>query len=373
MLARLGGDEFALVVSELSSVDEARELGRAVEVAVDTPFVIEQLSLEIRVSIGIALAPIDSIDPSALFQHADIAMYAAKGRRTGVEVYEPSIDRSSTRRLRLAGDLRHAIESGELRLEFQPEVSLLRRRIVGFEALARWEHPTFGDVTPDEFVPIAEQSGLVHPLTRWAIRASLEHLSRWRAVDGALRMSVNVSARNLIDVSMVADVRRILRDAGLPGDALTLEITESTLMDEPQRTVAVIDRLRDVGVRFAIDDFGTGYSSLSYLKRLAVDEVKIDRSFVRDMARDSDLASIVRSTVDLGRNLDLNVVAEGVEDARTASMLLGLGCDVVQGFYLSPALPADDVDRVLVEGINGVCVPAPAASPRRVSEPSVRR
>jgi len=168
-------------------------------------------------------------------------------------------------------------------------------------------------------------------------------------------------------------VRRILRDAGLPGDALTLEITESTLMDEPQRTVAVIDRLRDVGVRFAIDDFGTGYSSLSYLKRLAVDEVKIDRSFVRDMARDSDLASIVRSTVDLGRNLDLNVVAEGVEDARTASMLLGLGCDVVQGFYLSPALPADDVDRVLVEGINGVCVPAPAASPRRVSEPSVRR
>ena len=373
MLARLGGDEFALVVSELSSVDEARELGRAVEVAVDTPFVIEQLSLEIRVSIGIALAPIDSVDPSALFQHADIAMYAAKGRRTGVEVYEPSIDRSSTRRLRLAGDLRHAIESGELRLEFQPEVSLLRRRIVGFEALARWEHPTFGDVTPDEFVPIAEQSGLVHPLTRWAIRASLEHLSRWRAVDGALRMSVNVSARNLIDVSMVADVRRILRDAGLPGDALTLEITESTLMDEPQRTVAVIDRLRDVGVRFAIDDFGTGYSSLSYLKRLAVDEVKIDRSFVRDMARDSDLASIVRSTVDLGRNLDLNVVAEGVEDARTASMLLGLGCDVVQGFYLSPALPADDVDRVRVEGINGVCVPAPAASPRRVSEPSVRR
>ncbi|HEY1282246.1 MAG TPA: diguanylate cyclase, partial [Acidimicrobiales bacterium] len=229
MLARLGGDEFALVVSELSSVDDARELGRAVEVAVDTPFVIDQLSLEIRVSIGIALAPIDSIDPSALFQHADIAMYAAKGRRTGVEVYEPSIDRSSTRRLRLAGDLRHAIESGELRLEFQPEVSLLRRRIVGFEALARWEHPSFGDVTPDEFVPIAEQSGLVHPLSRWAIRASLEHLSRWRAVDGALRMSVNVSARNLIDVSIVADVRRILRDADLPGDALTLEITESTL------------------------------------------------------------------------------------------------------------------------------------------------
>jgi EAL domain-containing protein (putative c-di-GMP-specific phosphodiesterase class I) len=300
-------------------------------------------------------------------------MYAAKGRRTGVEVYEPSIDRSSTRRLRLAGDLRHAIESGELRLEFQPEVSLLRRRIVGFEALARWEHPAFGDVAPDEFVPIAEQSGLVHPLTRWAIRASLEHLGRWRAMDGALRMSVNVSARNLIDASMVADVRRILRDADLPGDALTLEITESTLMDEPQRTVAVIDRLRDVGVRFAIDDFGTGYSSLSYLKRLAVDEVKIDRSFVRDMAKDSDLASIVRSTVDLGRNLDLNVVAEGVEDSRTASMLVGLGCDVVQGFYLSPALPARDVDRLLVEGISGVCVPAPADSPRRVSEPSVRR
>ncbi len=359
MLARLGGDEFALVVPNLESVVDAMALGRTIEAAIDTPFVIDQLSLEIRISVGIGLAPIESSDPTSLLQHADIAMYAAKSRRTGVELYNRSIDHSSTRRLLLAGELRQAIEREELRLEFQPEVSLRRGCVVGFEALARWEHPTFGAVSPDEFVPLAEQSGLIHALTRWAIRASLEELLRWRLHDPDLRVSVNVSARNLIDASLVTDVRRILREVGLPGDALTLEITESTVMDEPQRTVAVIDRLRAVGVRFAIDDFGTGYSSLSYLKRLDVDEVKIDRSFVRDMVHDADLASIVRSTVDLGRNLDLNVVAEGVEDALTARMLLELGCDVVQGFYLARPMRSCDIDRLLLEGVSTLasCIP----------------
>jgi diguanylate cyclase (GGDEF)-like protein len=366
ILARLGGDEFALVVPGLESPADAVALGRVIEAAIDTPFVIDQLSLEIRVSIGIALAPLESGEPSSLFQHADIAMYAAKGRRTGVEVYDRSIDHSSTRRLLLAGELRQAIDSDELRLEFQPEVSLVRGCIVGFEALARWVHPDFGPVSPEEFVPIAEQSGLIHSLTRWAIRASLEELVRWRIHDPDLRVSVNVSARNLIDASLVTDVRRILRDVGLPGDALTLELTESTVMDEPQRTVAVIDRLRSVGVRFAIDDFGTGYSSLSYLKRLDVDEVKVDRSFVRDMVHDVDLASIVRSTVDLARNLELNVVAEGVEDAMTARMLFDLGCDVVQGFYLAPPLPSRDIDRLLVEGVSTLtsCIPAGVVATR---------
>jgi EAL domain-containing protein (putative c-di-GMP-specific phosphodiesterase class I) len=269
------------------------------------------------------------------------------------------------RRLLLAGELRQAIERDELRLEFQPEVSLVRGCVVGFEALARWEHPTFGDVSPEEFVPVVEQSGLVHSLTRWAIRASLTELVRWRSHDPRLRVSVNVSARNLNDASLVTDVRRILRDLGLPGDALTLEITESTVMDEPQRSTAVIDRLRAVGVRFAIDDFGTGYSSLSYLKRLDVDEVKIDRSFVRDMIHDADLASIVRSTVDLGRNLDLNVVAEGVEDALTARMLLDLGCDVVQGYYLARPMCGSKIDRLLVEGVSTLasCIPSGRLAP----------
>ncbi len=288
--------------------------------------------------------------PKILFQHADIAMYAAKDRHSGVELYDRSIDHSSTRRLCLAGDLRQAIDSHGLYLAFQPQVSLATRRIVSLEALARWTHPVFGPVSPDEFISLAEQSGMVHTLTRWAIKSSLEELVRWRRCDPDLRVSVNVSARNLIDVSLVTDVRNILREVGLPGEALTLEITESTVMAEPQRSIAVLDRLRELGVRFAIDDFGTGYSSLSYLKRLPVDEVKIDKSFVRDMAIDGDLASIVRSTIDLARNLDLMVIAEGVEDEVTIEMLGDLGCDVVQGYYFARPTSSPEVEQLLLGG-----------------------
>jgi EAL domain-containing protein (putative c-di-GMP-specific phosphodiesterase class I) len=278
-------------------------------------------------------------------------MYAAKDRRSGVEVYDRSIDHSSTRRLCLAGDLRQAIDSDALRLAFQPQVRLADRRIIALEALARWTHPTFGEVLPEEFISIAEQSGMVHTLTRWAIAGALEELKRWRRCDPELRVSVNVSARNLIDVSLVGDVSRILGDAGLPGDALTLEITESTVMAEPQRSVAVLNRLRELGVRFAIDDFGTGYSSLSYVRRLPVDELKIDKSFVRDMAIDPHLASIVRSTIDLARNLGLMVIAEGCEDVGTLGLLEDLGCDVVQGYYFAPPTQSGEVERLLIGGV----------------------
>jgi diguanylate cyclase (GGDEF)-like protein len=360
LIARLGGDEFGLVVPGLASVDEAMSLARTIEKEIDTPFVIDQLSLEVQVSIGVALAPLSSRDPKILFQHADIAMYAAKDRRSGVELYDRSIDHSSTRRLCLAGDLRQAIDGDGLYLAFQPQVSLATRRIVSLEALARWMHPVFGPVSPDEFISLAEQSGMVHTLTRWAIKSSLEELVRWRRCDPDLRVSVNVSARNLIDVSLVTDVRNILREVGLPGEALTLEITESTVMAEPQRSIAVLDRLRELGVRFAIDDFGTGYSSLSYLKRLPVDEVKIDKSFVRDMAIDNDLASIVRSTIDLARNLDLMVIAEGVEDEVTIEMLAELGCDVVQGYYFARPTGADEVEQLLLDGHFAVSATPPS-------------
>jgi diguanylate cyclase (GGDEF)-like protein len=350
LIARLGGDEFGLVVPGLASVDDAMALARTIEKEIDTPFMIDLLSLEVQVSIGVALAPLSSRDPKILFQHADIAMYAAKDRHSGVELYDRSIDHSSTRRLCLTGDLRQAIDGNGLYLAFQPQVSLATRRILSLEALARWTHPVFGPVSPDEFISLAEQSGMVHTLTRWAIKSSLEELVRWRRCDPDLRVSVNVSARNLIDVSLVTDVRNILREVGLPGEALTLEITESTVMAEPQRSIAVLDRLRELGVRFAIDDFGTGYSSLSYLKRLPVDEVKIDKSFVRDMAIDNDLASIVRSTIDLARNLDLMVIAEGVEDEVTIEMLGDLGCDVVQGYYFARPTGSDEVEQLLLDG-----------------------
>ncbi len=361
-IARLGGDEFALVVPHVNSPVEAVTMARTIEREIDRPFVIDQLSLEVHVSVGVALAPVESNDPKTLFRHADIAMYAAKRRRSGVELYDRSIDHSSTRRLRLAGELRKTVDNQALTLAFQPQVSLATGRVVALEALARWWHPSFGDISPEEFVPIAEQSGLIHQLTRWAIRASLVELVAWRRHDPYVHVAVNVSARNLIDSSLVNDVREILDDLGLPGDALTLEITESTLMDEPQRAVAILDRLRELGVRIAIDDFGTGYSSLSYLKRLAVDEVKIDKSFVRDMADDPELAAIVRSTIDLALNLNLRVVAEGVEDSRTARMLADLGCDVVQGYYFAAPTRSHEVEHMLADGIRALR-PCPAAEP----------
>ncbi len=235
--------------------------------------------------------------------------------------------------------------------------------------MARWNHPEFGEVCPDEFIPIAEQTGVIQPLTIWALRTALRNLAVWRQFRPDLRVSVNVSARSLMDTSLAADVERLLAEHRVPADALTLEITESSVMADPPRSLLQLARLNEMGVRLAIDDFGTGYSSLSYLKRLPVNEVKIDKSFILGMASDPDDAAIVRSTVDLAANLGLEVVAEGVEDARTWEMLVRLGCDALQGFYLSvPLSEAEFTDflAALDDGEGGQVVPMrPGTGARR--------
>ena len=348
-LARLGGDEFAVAVPDVAGLEEAIALARDICLACEQPFFLDQLSLEISISVGVAVAPFHANDSRTLFQRADVAMYHAKSKRSGVEVYDEVHDHSSTRRLSLVGELRHAIDSNELRLFYQPQVDLATGDVVSVEALARWPHPTLGFVSPDEFIPIAEQSGMIHILTRWVIRSALADLARWHDGWPNLRMSVNMSTRNLLDPTFVTDVTGLLEESGVDPAKLTLELTESSVMGDPARSLVMLGQLHELGVRLAIDDFGTGYSSLSYLKRLPVHEVKIDKSFVMSMAADADDTVIVRSTIDLGHNLGLQTVAEGIEDLETWNLLLGLGCDMAQGYFMSKPMAPELLTEWLEE------------------------
>lgn len=354
ILARLGGDEFAVITGAIGGIEHAVELARELCAAIQNAFYLDQLSLEISASVGVALAPVHATDSRTLFQRAEVAMYAAKDKRSGVEVYDEAHDHSSTRRLSLVGELRTALESDQLQLFYQPQTDLLTGTVISVEALARWPHPRFGFVAPDEFIPIAEQSGMIHMLTRWALRTAINDLVRWQARWPQLRMSVNMSTRNLLDPGFVADVAALLRGSGVAPEALTLELTESSVMADPQRSLVMLKQLHDLGVRLAIDDFGTGYSSLSYLKRLPVDEVKIDRSFVMNMAADPDDTVIVRSTIELAHNLGLHAVAEGVEDLETWNVLLRQGCDLAQGYFMSRPLSASALTEWFAERTQAV-------------------
>ena len=346
LVARLGGDEFAVVLHDVSR-EEAVRIANEVREQTEPPVRLDNLSLQVRVSTGIAFAPTDAADTRTLFQRADIAMYLAKDRHTGIEIYDQDHDRSGTRRLTIASDLHHALAHDGLRLYYQPQADLRTDRITGLEALARWPHPTYGTVPPDEFIPIAEQSGLIHHLTRWALDTALAELAIWRTSWPWLTMSVNISARNLLDSALASDVAAALERTQLPPDALTLELTESSIMADPQRSLEVLASLHQLGVRLAIDDFGTGYSSLAYLKRLPVNELKIDKSFVLHMSTDTDDTAIVRSTIDLAHNLGLTTVAEGVEDAQTQELIAALGGDAIQGYHLSRPQAAPDITNWL--------------------------
>ena len=339
-ICRLGGDEFAILLPTLEHIGEAGELAGRVLAALEQPFSVGDMKLEVGGSIGVALAPVDGDTSTALLQRADVAMYAAKENRSGWELYAKEHDRYSPRRLSLAADLRHAVERGELTLHYQPKAELESGRITGVEALVRWNHPEYGMIPPDDFIPLAEHTGLIRPLTTWVLNEAVRQVALWNSAGMRLNVAVNLSVRSLMDGGLPDEVATALESQSLDATALVLEITESTIMADPNRAIAILTRLSDHGVSLAIDDFGTGYSSLAYLKRLPVDEVKVDRSFVMNMATDNDDAVIVRSTVDLARNLGLRVVAEGVEDAASWDHLRGLGCDAVQGYYLAKPMPA---------------------------------
>ena len=366
IVARLGGDEFGILLDGILSPTDATALAQRLLEALSAPFSIQDLTLEVGASIGIALFPLHGGDVDTLVQRADVAMYEAKSGYRGCAVYSPEHDSYSPARLALVGELRRAIDEGELGVVYQPKVDLRDGRIIGAEALVRWRHPLRGDVPADEFVPVAEHTGLLRPLTLHVLDRALAACARWRSDGYPLVVAVNLSVRNLLDLELPFDVARLLASHGLGADALELEITESALIADPARTQNNLRRLRDLGVGIAIDDYGTGYSSLAYIRRMPVTALKIDKSFVMGMASDENDAVIVRSTIELGRNLGLAVVAEGVEDAETWGRLLDYGCEVAQGFYFGRPM-SDDAFRALVSGAASAPPRATArAAPLRV-------
>jgi diguanylate cyclase (GGDEF)-like protein/PAS domain S-box-containing protein len=341
LVARLGGDEFALVLVGAVDLDRAKDVAARIGRALDEPFVMDDVRLQTNASVGIALYPEHAEDVSTLIQRADVAMYMAKRSGTGSAVYAAEHDRSSVERLTLIGDLPDAVSLDQFELHFQPCVDLRSGRPVRAEALIRWNHPRHGRIGPDQFIELAEISGAIQPITRWVIREGLDAARRWREAGHPIGLAVNLSVRNLYDPDLVPYLAGQLAESGIPPQDLVLELTETELMDDPSLAQEVFTALGDLGVGTAIDDFGTGYSSLTYLRDLLLQEVKIDRSFVSGMHRRSEEFTIVRSMIDLGHNLGLKVVAEGVEHADDLQLLRRLGCDLAQGFHLSEPLPSD--------------------------------
>jgi|tagenome__1003787_1003787.scaffolds.fasta_scaffold20962247_2 diguanylate cyclase (GGDEF)-like protein len=341
VVARLGGDEFAVLLAGASDEDAAVGVGRRLLRVLEQPIALDGLDIEVGASLGLALAPRHGSDPSGLLKRADMAMYEAKASVGGLRVFETDADVDNPRRLLLVSELRAALHRGRVDVHVQPQARLVDGETVSVEALARWHHPELGFVTPDEFIPVAERSGLIGPLTSQVLDTSLAAVAEWRRSGADLAIAVNLSTRSLHDGRLVEEVVRLLRRHDVPASRLTLEVTEGSVMADPARATAVLHELRDLGVRLSVDDFGTGYSSLSYLKKLPVHEVKIDRSFITGLTLQGEDAAIVRAIVDLGRHLGLEVVAEGVEDQQTWDLLASMGCHLVQGWHLSRPMPID--------------------------------
>jgi len=347
LMARLGGDEFGIVLPDLPNEEIALRVADRVLEALELPISVEGLALDVSGSIGIALFPMQAEDAESLLRRADVAMYAAKENGGGYEVYVDDFDRHNPQRLTLIGQVRPALESGEFVMYYQPKVRLIDGRVSGAEALIRWEHPTLGLVPPDEFIPLVEKTVLLRPLTQYVAESVLKQWREWADLGIRLPLAINVSPRSLLDQDLPDQIVGLLRDWDVPPAFLRIELTESFLMGDSGRSMAVLDALSNVGVGLSIDDFGTGYSSLSYLKRLPIEEIKVDRSFVMQMHVDANDFMIVRATVDLGRNLGLRVVAEGVEDLATFDRLAEFGCDEAQGYYISKPMSAVEFTRWL--------------------------
>jgi EAL domain-containing protein (putative c-di-GMP-specific phosphodiesterase class I) len=314
-------------------------LGRRVLRALEQPIALESMEVEVGGSVGLALAPAHASDPAGLLKRADLAMYDAKSATRGLRVYGAELDATDPSRLSLVAELRAALNNGQVEVHVQPQARTSTGEVGSVEALVRWEHPERGRIAPDEFIPVAERSGLIGPLTTRVLDLSLAAVADWRRRGVDLSVAVNLSSRSLLDADLVDEVSRLLRRHDVPPARLTLEVTESSVMADPARATALLHELRGLGVRLSVDDFGTGYSSLSYLQRLPVDEVKIDRSFVTGLDDRGGNAAIVRAIVDLGRHLGLEVVAEGVEDQQTWDQLEEMGCHLVQGWHLARPMP----------------------------------
>jgi diguanylate cyclase (GGDEF)-like protein len=334
-VARLGGDEFAVLLPDCRSTDEAQTAAAKILDQLRQPILVDDVTLAVGASIGIACYPVHGEDVETLIQRADVAMYVAKESGSGLRVYSEDNDHHSARRLSLAGELGGAVDGGELALLYQPKSSLQTGQIVGAEALVRWKHPRLGLLAPDEFIPLAERTGAIGPLTRWVLERTVADIARWRDDGLQLRGAINLSVRSLLDIGLARDVAAMLERYDVPPQMLEIEITESTLMADPKAAEIALRELSDVGVTLAIDDYGIGFTSLGLLGRLPVQTLKIDKSFVLAMSEDPTAETIVRSTIDLAKNLGLKVVAEGVESVATWERLRSMGCDVAQGYLIS--------------------------------------
>jgi diguanylate cyclase (GGDEF)-like protein len=341
ILCRLGGDEFAAVLprcDEHTAVAVAKRLLELISVTMD----IDGVLLNVEASVGIAVTQeFGEGDIDTLLRHADIAMYTAKRARCGYQVYEADQDTATRERLNLLGEMRQALLHDEFVLHYQPKMTLPDNKLIGVEALARWNHPTRGLLGPSEFIPVAESTGLIVPFTLHILRIALQQVAQWQDGSRPLSVAVNLSPRCLAEVDLPEQILGMLSAYGVAPELLELEITENTLAHDPERALATLTQLHDAGIRISIDDFGTGYSSMSYLKRLPVSELKVDRSFVMGMLSNLDDGILVRSVVDLGHNLGLVVVAEGVEDQETLEALAAVGCDIAQGYHLARPMGVD--------------------------------
>ncbi len=341
-VARMGGDEFAILLSP-GGVEDALAVSRQIQTGLEATIDLNGSTVDLGAGIGIAACPQHADNDAALLRRAELAMHHAKQAQTGHAIFRAEMDVKSDAALSLLGELRQAVEQREFRLFLQPKVCLRTGRILGAEALIRWAHPTRGMVPPGLFIPFAEQSGFIRQITSWLLAESMRVWRQCADQGLTLQMSINLSARDLIDTELPARLGTLLHAHGVPASAMCLEITESAIMDDPNRAQQTLAQFHDMGVQMSIDDFGTGYSSLAYLKRLPVHELKIDRSFVMNMHRDAQDAKIVRSVVDLAHNLGLKVTAEGLEEAAAWHLLAQLGCDIAQGYWIAKPMPADQL------------------------------
>lgn len=347
MLARLGGDEFAVLIEDYGDEDGLKKLAHAFVEEIRSPYDIGGLELVVGGSVGIALYPGHGDNVSSLMRCADIAMYQAKENSTDFTLYSSKSDHYTMRRLTLMMDIRQAVEHAELRLFYQPIVNVADQHIVGFEALIRWQHPELGLLPPGEFIPLIELTDTIIPVTWWVIETAIKQLAEWKVKGWAYRISVNVATRNLADQGFVSFIESCLSRYDVEGSLLEVEITESTLMADPQKARAVLQEIADLGIYISIDDYGTGYSSLAYLKSLPIDTLKIDRTFISQMLVDNQDEIIVSSTIQLAHNLGLKVTAEGIEDISLVSRLHEMGCDKGQGFFFCKPIPVNELQSWL--------------------------
>ena len=343
IVARMGGDEFAVLLPRLASSEDIHVVSEKILKTLETPFPIGGIPISVYASIGVAISPDHGDTCDSLMRRADVAMYEAKRSKRRYVVYSPEHDTHSPQKLALMTGLRNALDNEELILHYQPKISLKTGRVIGLEGLVRWEHPEFGLLSPSQFIGTAEQTGLINPLLLWVFdvaQRQRQTLQKWGI---KVNMSVNLSAQNLQDPNLESHIEKMMKQYHTAPGAMEFEITESAIMQNPKLALNSINRLKDLGLGFSIDDFGTGYSSLAYLKKLPVDTIKIDQSFVKDLIRSENDATIVRSTINLAHNLGLNVIAEGVESKEIYYKLAAMDCDAAQGFYMCHPIPGKEV------------------------------